>query len=372
MTKKIVLAGGGHAHLETIAQLDKFLQKNYSVTVISPDKYHYYSGMAPGFLGEIYHEEDIRFDIQSMVEQKGCIFLNASLDYIDPQSKTIFMTDKKTINYDVISFNTGSIIKSIPVKDSSNIYYVKPITNFISLKNKIIGLSNDKSINISVIGGGAAGVEISTNIRALQKKTCKNDVFIHLFTGPSLLSGFNKKMQLIATKLLKQKQINIIPYIVDKIENNHVLTKANPLYSDIIILASGTKPQDLFVKSSLSTGPDGDLLVNKYLQNPDFPQIFGAGDCIHFMPSPLSKVGVYAVRQNSIILHNLLAFLEDKPLLAFETKKDYLQILNLGEKTGILIMKGYVFSGKAAFWLKNYIDRKFMQKYKKSNYYETK
>ena len=364
MTKKIVLAGGGHAHLETIANLDLFKEKNYSVTVISPDKYHYYSGMAPGYLGGTYQKEDIRFDIQSMVEQKGCTFLNASLDYIHPESKTIFLTNKKTISYDVISFNTGSIIKDIPVKDSSNIFHVKPITNLLLLKQKIIDLSGKQNIKIAVIGGGAAGVEISTNIRALQKKMCPHDVRIHLFSGPRLLSGFANKMQLVAKKYLNQKQINIIPSIVEKIENNCVVTNDNSAYADIIILASGTKPPDMFEKSSLPTGPAGDLLVNSYLQNPDYPEVFGAGDCIHFMPSPLTKVGVYAVRQNSVILHNLLAFLENKSLLSFETSKDYLQILNLGEKTGIVTMKGFVYSGKAAFWLKNYIDESFMKKYK--------
>ncbi|MHB1378179.1 MAG: hypothetical protein ACYCX0_00985 [Desulfurivibrionaceae bacterium] len=87
------------------------------------------------------------------------------------------------------------------------------------------------------------------------------------------------------------------------------------------------------------------------------------GDCIHFAPQPLDKVGVYAVRQNPVLCHNLLASLEGDRLRRFSPGGDYLLIYNLGDGTGILRKRGLIFSGRPAFWLKDYIDRRFMRRF---------
>ena len=50
MAKKLLLAGGGHAHMMTLANLHQFVEKGYEVTVVQPSPHHYYSGMGPGML----------------------------------------------------------------------------------------------------------------------------------------------------------------------------------------------------------------------------------------------------------------------------------------------------------------------------------
>ena len=79
---------------------------------------------------------------------------------------------------------------------------------------------------------------------------------------------------------------------------------------DFIFLALGVKPAPIFRDSGIPTGPEGGLLVNNYLQSSSYPDIFGGGDCIYFQDKPLDKVGVYAVRQNPVLLNNLMARLE--------------------------------------------------------------
>ena len=110
-------------------------------------------------------------------------------------------------------------------------------------------------------------------------------------------------------------------------------------------------------------GPDGGLIVNKYLQSIDHPDIFGGGDCIYFKDNPLDKVGVYAVRENPVLLHNLMASLTGEELMEFDPGGDYLLIFNLGDGTGIFRKKFIQFNGRAAFLIKDYIDRKFMKKF---------
>ncbi|MCK5069872.1 MAG: pyridine nucleotide-disulfide oxidoreductase, partial [Desulfocapsa sp.] len=122
-------------------------------------------------------------------------------------------------------------------------------------------------------------------------------------------------------------------------------------------------PSAFFKESGLQTGLDGGLLVNKYLQCPKYPEIFGGGDCVWFGDQPLAKVGVYAVRENPVLFHNLKAQLQGTALQAFDPGGDYLLIFNLGNKLGVLRKNWFQISGWTAFIIKDWIDRKFMKKF---------
>lgn len=363
MGKHIILAGGGHAHLETIANIHKFTEKGHRVTLISPEDRHYYSGMAPGLIEGSYKKEEISFNIKSMVEKQGN-FIQGEVIHLDPLKNSVTLKDNSKINFDLISFNTGSVIKDIPCENSSNIFKAKPISNILLLQKKIIELTGRDTINISVIGGGPAGVEISANIASLLSGFPNIRIFINLFTGSGLLTEFPVKIKKKAKNHLLKKGVNIIKSFVLKVKDNIIFTSQKTFESQITVLASGVQSHDIFSRSGLKTGPYGDLLVNRYLQTPDYPHILGGGDCISFGSKPISKVGVHAVYQNKIILNNLLALLDKRELTEFKPRNNYLQILNMGDNTGILKKGNFILSGKIPFLIKNYIDRKFMKKYK--------
>jgi NADH dehydrogenase FAD-containing subunit len=116
----------------------------------------------------------------------------------------------------------------------------------------------------------------------------------------------------------------------------------------------------------LPTGPDGGMLVNQYLQSVSYPEIFGGGDCISFEPQPLAKVGVYAVRQNPILLNNLLGFLKGSAPEPFHPQKAVLLAFNLGDGTAVVQWHSVVWGGRLGFALKNYIDKTFMKNFQVS------
>jgi len=133
------------------------------------------------------------------------------------------------------------------------------------------------------------------------------------------------------------------------------------------LLATGVIPSRLFIESTLPTGGDGGLLVNNYLHCVEHPEIFGGGDCITVQGENLARAGVYAVRQNPVLLHNLSATLEDKPLQTFDPgSPEFLLILNMGDGTAVFKKGEWIFKGKPAFWIKDFIDRRFMRKFQLS------
>lgn len=78
---------------------------------------------------------------------------------------------------------------------------------------------------------------------------------------------------------------------------------------------------------------------------------------------PLAKIGVYAVRESPVLFHNLLASLgREGPhaLRAFKPQRSFLLILNVGDGTGLAVWRRFFWHGRAAFWLRDFLDCRFL------------
>lgn len=365
MKKHLLLIGGGHAHMVTLANLDTIINKGYGVTVIQPSEYHYYSGMGPGMLGGTYRPDDIRFATRKLVEAKGGRFVLGKASRIDAEKRVVLLEGtEETIPYDVLSCNAGSFVPREMVQgNTDNIFTAKPIEELLVAQKRILECASAGKITIAVIGSGPSSLEIAGNIHQLCREKAVTMPIIRIFGGRNFLSGRPERVRRLARRILTRKGVEIIENgYVRQIDNGRIVLENDEEYSaDIVFPAVGVKPSPIFARSGLPVGPDGGLRVNEYLQSVGHKNIFGGGDCIYFETEPLDKVGVYAVRQNQVLYGNLLASLEDGQLEKFQPGGKYLLIYNLGDGEGILAKWCITFSGKLAFYLKDRIDRRFIK-----------
>ncbi|HET6515356.1 MAG TPA: FAD-dependent oxidoreductase [Thermodesulfovibrionales bacterium] len=369
MSKHLVFVGGGHAHLTALLSLEEFRKSGAQVTLVSAAPYHYYSGMGPGMLSGLYRPQDVRFHVRRMAENRGASFVEDVVTLIDPEERMLFLRSGGSLRYDLVSFNTGSDIPLIGREDpEENIFTVKPVVNLLKARNFITEKMAQGGLKVSVIGGGPAGVEVAGNVWRIAQKN-KGNVIITMFAGTRLLNDLQEKARLIALESLAERGISVI-------EGQHVkrcskgriaLHDSADIPFDVAFLATGVRPSSFFRDSGLPIGADGGLLVNACLQSVRYPEIFGGGDCISLEGHRLAKVGVYAVRENPVLMKNLLASLRGEGrLITFTPQRDYLLILNMGNDHGMLWRRHIVWEGRSAFILKDYIDRRFMRKFQVS------
>ena len=366
MGKRLVLVGGGHAHMVTLGNLGRIIKKGHEVVVIGPSDFHYYSGMGPGMLGRIYTPEEIRFATRHVVEKQGGRFVKGRAVSVNPHERSIRLESGDGIAYDIVSFNAGSgISETCAASETKNVFPVKPIERLLDAQSRILEHIAEKRITIGIVGGGPAAAEIAGNVWRLAKDHGKIMPKICVFAGTKFLAKFPDNVVKPVSDSLKKRKIEILEqgYVKEIRSGQIVLESGESHASDITFLATGVKPSPIFVRSGLPVGSDGGLRVNEYLQSDAHPEIFGGGDCICFQDMPLDKVGVFAVRQNPVLWHNLMAALDGGELKPFDPGGDYLLILNLGDGTGVLRKRGIVSKGKFAFLLKNYIDKRFMKKF---------
>jgi NADH dehydrogenase FAD-containing subunit len=373
MGKHLVMVGAGHAHLTTITAIPAFLDRGHRVTVIGPAPYHYYSGMAPGMLAGTYSPQQIRFNVLKMCTDRGARFLVDRVIKIDPGDRQLHLESGGRVSYDVLSLNVGSFIPTAHIETSNGgIYSVKPIDRILEGRIAIIHSLEKtpagKDLNLFVVGGGPAGVEMAGGLWRLVRES-GNRATITVAAGTRFLDGMPDRVRRLALNSLTARGITVL-------EGVHTLSikggaasldNGTEIPVDFTFLCTGVKPSTLFTDSGLPTGEDGGLLVNHFLQSVRCPEVLGGGDCITLEEQPLARVGVYAVRQNPVLLTNIAAALEDKPMRRFDPgTPDFLLILNMGDGNGIVRKGRWVWHGKLAFYLKDFIDRRFMRKYQLS------
>ncbi|MDH4231850.1 MAG: FAD-dependent oxidoreductase [Nitrospirota bacterium] len=368
MKKHLVFVGGGHAHLTALLHLKNYVDRGHRVTLISSSGHHYYSGMGPGMLSGIYRPQEIRFHVEKLAEDRGASFVQEIVEGINPARRTLSLKSGRTVEYDVVSFNTGSEVSAeIQHTTEENIFTVKPIINLLKARQYVLQTMKQRDLRVVVIGGGPAGVEIAGNVWRLVHDN-KGKAEISFIAGEKLLKNLPERVGSLVRSSFQERDIRIIEgRHTKKMEKNLVvLDDASEIPFDVAFVATGVKPASFFKESGLPVGEDGGMLVNSYLQSVAHPEIFGGGDCISLEGHALAKVGVYAVRQNPILYQNLLSALEGGELIAFRPQKKYLLIFNLGDGKGVLWKNQFVWDGRIAFILKDYIDRKFMKKFQVS------
>ena len=373
MGKRLVLVGAGHAHLTTISAIRSLVKRGHQVTVIGPFSHHYYSGMSPGALAGTYRPQEIRFNVEKLTTGRGGLFIRDKVTGLDPDARTIQLSSGERITYDVISFNVGSVISTSSITlANGQTFTVKPIERILAGRQAILESAVDRTpdnpLRTLVIGGGPAGVEMAGGIWRLAKDA-DVPVSVTLATGNRLLDGLPPRLGEMARRSLAGRGIEILEQArVQSVSEGTITVENGPdLNADVIFVAAGVRPSPLFMNSLVPTAEDGGLLVNHNLQSVEYPEIFGGGDCVTLRGENLARVGVYAVRQNPVLLTNIAAALDDHPLQRFDPgNPSYLLILNMGDGTGILAKGNKVFMGKHAFKLKDFIDRRFMRRFQLS------
>lgn len=366
MGKDLVFVGAGHAHLTALTRIVDYLSRGHRVTLINPSSYTYYSGMGPGLLSGIYHPREARFNVRNMAEYRGADFIEDIVSAIDVGRRRLVLKGGQIVPYDIASFNAGSEVVIDPLWSlNSRIIPVKPVINLYEARCSILAEASGKNLRLVVAGGGPAGVEVAANLWRLLHDNRRSGQIV-LVAGRRLLEGCPPRARLLAKNSLEKRGIEVMEAnrVQEVSESCLGLSGHQTLDYDYAFMALGVRPSDIFRRSGLRVAPDGSLPVNGFLQSTDYPELFGGGDCICPEGSKPARVGVHAVRQSPVLHHNLLAALDGGEMKVYIPQQDYMLILNMGDGKAILFKRGRTWSGRAPFLLKDFIDRRFVAKFR--------
>jgi pyridine nucleotide-disulfide oxidoreductase family protein len=372
--KRIVLVGGGHAHVQVLTAF-RDAPVDADVVLVSEAADTPYSGMLPGCVAGLYTPREIHIDLAALAKSCGVQFEVARVSGIDRPGRRLHTEDARSIPYDIASFDVGirPDLSGIAGAEHHGVA-VKPISDFLDKFDALLAqaLREGGVRRIAIIGGGPAGVELAFAFRArFERDAPLRDIDpagfdITIVSAGPLISRLNDSARRRVERALAARGIHVLQGVrasaVD--EAGVEMSDGSRLAADAVVISTHARPPSWLGRTGMPTTEDGSLALRATLQLVDDVDVFAAGDCASIEGEPREKAGVFAVRQGPVLADNLTAHLRGERLKAHEPQREFLTLLSTGDGRAIGARGGWIsFSGRAAFLLKDWIDRRFMARF---------
>ncbi len=370
--RDIVLLGGGHAHAIVIRTWGMRPVPGVRLTLISRDALTPYSGMLPGLISGHYSHEEMHIDLSRLCRWAKVRFIQAEIQGIQADTACVILKDRPSIEYDVLSVDTGSTPNLAQVPGASDFTLaVKPIHRFYQRWSALLKSlrEQDDALDIAVVGAGAGGFELllAMHLRILRETAGERHRFHWIVRDSQILNGHKQKVKELAAQACEKRHIEIhYNFTVAEVrQNTLVSSNKQSLKADEIIWCTDAVGPQWIKDSGIQLDERGFIAVNSHLQSISHTNIFAAGDIASQIDFPRPKAGVFAVRAGPVLKDNLKLYLLQRPLKHFMPQRRFLSILACGERSAIASKGNLAFHGKWVWHWKDRIDRRFMDRFSK-------
>jgi len=367
--RDLVFIGGGHTHALVLRMLAMKPIPNVRLTLISDTILTPYSGMLPGYIAGHYSMEQTHLDLNKLAKASNARFVHGRVTGINLNSKTIFVDGQADIFYDKVSINTGSTPnRTIPGAKEFAVG-VKPVSQLADIWHRLLAHDyQGKKPHWAIVGGGAAGVEVSLAIAQRFKNEGKPIRLSLVQSGQGLLPNYTKAVQNKVRESLESYGVDLVTHFkVAQVEEHQLVATNNAVMTiDKSIWCTPATAPDWPKIIGLNVDEKGFIAVNKYLQSTSHEDVFATGDIASMAHSPRPKAGVYAVRSAPGLLKNLRSAFRHKRMSSIRLQRDFLSLVTLGGKKAVGQRSGLTVSGNWVWHWKNHIDNKFMNLFSKN------
>jgi selenide,water dikinase len=367
--RELVLVGGGHAHVQVLRRWAMEPLAGVRLTVVLDRAEALYSGMVPGFVAGDYGAAECEIDVVPLARRAGARVLLAAATELDARAQRIALSGRPAIPYDLASLDVGSTVRGLELPGvREHALATRPIREFVDRLDAALerALAQSPVLRLLVVGAGAAGVELAFTVEArLRARGARPEVAL-VTDADELLRGApaSLRRRARAEAELRGIRVHAGARVARVAARAVVLESGSELACDLAIWATGAAPVPLIAASALPKDDAGFVRVRDTLQVEGHDTLFAVGDCASLASAPwMPKAGVYAVRQGPVLEGNLRRALSNEPLRRYTPQRDFLALLNAGDKRAIGAKRGVAFGGASAWRLKDAIDRRFVRRF---------
>lgn len=257
--------------------------KETEIIIYEKDKYISYAGCGMPF----YISNEVS-DFSNLVPRDAKFFKEKSniniyneheVLSINPDNKTLtvknLLSDEEFIDsYDKLIIATGaySVKPDLKGSDRENVFILRNINDMNDINNFI---EEKKPKSAVIVGSGFIGLEMCESFKFL-------GMDVTIVARSKIAKGIDNDMSLYIEEHLREKGVNV--YTNTKtVEINDigvVIRDGNTLKADIVLLATGIKPNVALAKDmGVELGITGAIKVDKNMKT-NLEDVYSCGDCI--------------------------------------------------------------------------------------------
>jgi sulfide:quinone oxidoreductase len=327
---QVLIVGGGCAGISVAARLSRALGRSAKIGIIDPSSDHYYQPAWTLVGAGTFRKEATRRDEGTLIP-KHAIWIKDAVAQFMPDANMVVTRSGKRIGYKFLVVAAGiqtnwNKVAGLPEavgKDGvcSNYSYETVNSTWESIRQFKGGTAIFTHPNTPVKCGGAPQKIMYMADDAFRQQGVRERSRIVLaIANPNLFHV--DKYRAVLEQVVQRKQIETLflhdliaikpktkEAVFRKLDSNEEVT----LKYDMIHVTPPMGPPDFIAQSQLAdTG--GWLDVDKYtLQHLRYANVFGLGDCSNL---PTSKTAAAIRKQTPVMVKNLLAQMDGKPLPA--------------------------------------------------------
>lgn len=365
---RIIIIGGGYAGMAAVATFARYLPEA-SVTVIDPRSSH----VKVTHLHETfrYPLEDLLIPFATLEQRFGFRHLCARLalteeDLEQYQRDQYLPVGNEIVPFDYLLVTQGAVLRDQETTCADVSFRVITLQDFLtatgsSLLNRHLSASHAGRPSISVIGGGATGIQFLFEIAAFLKRQQADCQLQLVDEGERILKQFPEALSDHIRLRMENRDIGYYPdtcYLGQ--ENDRLLLQdkkhGKPFHiaSTLSLIFTGNKTGNLFAANAF-----GQVLVNQHV----LENIFTAGDCSSYQSfgASNSMTAQTAVRKGKLAARNILRHSGTLKLLEPYLHRDtgYVISLGPGDAAGWLAVQGNIVSGMPALIVKELVEAQY-------------
>ena len=378
--KRIIILGGGFGGLYAALRLEKTLARDPEMEILLVNRENFF--LFTPMLHEVAASDLDLTHIVNPVRKllKRVQFFDGDVDDIDlPGHKVVVSHGAEhhshELEYDHLVIALGSITNffNLPGLEQQALT-MKSLGDAIYLRNKLISHLEEADfeccaperqeiLTFVVAGGGFAGVETIASLNDFVREALRfypnlreemlRVVLVH--PGPVILPELSEKLGAYAQEKLamRQVEIQVNARVTGVSERGVELSDGSAILTKTLVWTAGTSPNPLLEKLPCPK-ERGRLLVNEFLEVPDWPGVWALGDCALVPDRQSGKfcppTAQHALREGKVLAENLVATIRGgrKKRFVFTTIG---QLATIGRRTGVANIMGVNFSGFLAWWL---------------------
>jgi NADH dehydrogenase len=378
---RVLILGGGFGGLYAALKLEKTLARDpdLEVTLVNRDNFFLFTPMLHEVAASDLDVTNIVNPVRKLLRRVH--FFDGDVESIDLRSRRVVVSHgietphPHELEYDHLVLTLGSITNfyNLPGLEERALT-MKTLGDAIHLRNRLIEHLEEADfdcceelrvelLTFVVAGGGFAGVETAAALNDFVRQAIrfyphlKEEMLrvVLINSGPVILPELSDKLGVYAQKKLGQRGVEILINSTVRGCSDHGVELADGaiLNTRTLIWTAGISPNPL-----LETLPcqkeRGRVVVNEYLEVPDWPGVWALGDCALVPDLTTGKfcppTAQHAAREGKVVAHNIAALIRGgrKKPFVFSTIG---QLAAIGRRTGVANIKGINFSGFFAWWL---------------------
>ncbi len=364
--KRLVLVGGGHAHLFVLKALAREQLTGIEVVLVSPSFFQSYSGMLPGWMAGYYAQTQCQINLQPLAHSAHVRMVIDRVVSMDPDRHRIGLSDGRRIDYDVLSMDVGSEVNVSWLRMAGKkLLPVKPLDVFFQAWPRILSDAQANSrYRLAIVGGGAAAIELALAARYALVHSAGANRRVDLVASESgPLVGHAASVQRRIGRFLSTAGVVVHRLRGVGAKEGVLLSDGTLLPADCVIAATGARAPCWLTLSGLTLSESEYVAVDRHYRSISHPDVFAAGDVCERQDTASARSGVHAVHAGPVLAKNLLAALRGGDMQTDRFRPRSLYLLACGPGYAVASWGRWSAEGRWVWRLKDWIDQRFIRKF---------